>query len=266
MHRPFAFSVSLVFSQFENVTDVRYLNAASGGRTEVARLPILRTRVPPFGGDLDAIIACSDLQGIVRGANNVAELLGVRVAEVLEELAFEGVLPPCARTGVILAGDMYCVPAANERGGYGEVFDAWLAFNQRFAWVAGVAGNHDDMTGVAKLGRCHVLDGDVVTLDGIRIGGVGGIIGNPRKPCRRSERDQLALIDRVTDVDILVLHEGPHGDDSQRGNAVIREAIEEAEVPLTICGHCYWPNAIADYEHGQMMNVDGRVVVLDARG
>jgi Icc protein len=263
----------------EPVGEVRYLNASPRGRAEVARVPILRAalRAPasPIGEHLDAIVACSDLQGIVPGRDGAAQLLGVEVAAVLEELAFDGVLPPAPRTGVILAGDLYSVPEANRRGGYGAVADVWRAFAERFAWVAGVAGNHDDVAGVAELAaadeRVHLLDGDVVEVDGIRIGGVGGIIGSRQKPGRRVEADQLALIERAIDaeLDILVLHEGPVGGEGeregQRGNAAIRELVEAGGVGLTICGHDHWRSPLAAHDHGQILNVDTRVVVLTGR-
>lgn len=255
----------------EILGEVRYLNAARGGGTEVARLPIVRAAVGPLAGELDAIIACSDLQGIVRGHAGAAELLGVEVAAVLEELAFDGVLPPAARTGVILAGDLFSAPAADRRGGYGGVADVWRAFAERFAWVAGVAGNHDDTSGVAELARggapVHLLDGDVVELDGIRVGGVGCVIGSKQKPGRRFEADQIALIERAIDAapDVLVLHEGPEGDGDQRGHPEIRSLVEAGEVGLTICGHVHWDAPLAAHERGQILNVDTRVVVLTAR-
>jgi Icc-related predicted phosphoesterase len=254
----------------ELVGELRYLNARARGGTEVARLPIVRAAVGALGEELDAIVACSDLQGIVRGAGGAAELLGVEVAAVLEELAFDGVLPPAARTGVILAGDLFSVPAANKRGGYGAVADVWRAFAERFAWVAGVAGNHDDVSGVTELAeagaRVHLLDGDVALVDGLRIGGVGGIIGSKPKPGRRIEEAQLALIDRAIDasLDVLVLHEGPDGGDGQRGNGAIRSVIEAGGVGLTICGHDHWRSPLASHEHGQILNVDTRVVVMTA--
>ncbi len=254
----------------ELVGELRYLNASTRGGTEVARLPIVRAAVGPLAEELDAIVACSDLQGIVRGHGGAAELLGVEVAAMLEELAFDGVLPPAARTGVILAGDLYSVPAANKRGGFGAVADVWRAFAERFAWVAGVAGNHDDVTGVAELAgagaRVHLLDGDVVELDGIRIGGVGGIIGSKPKPGRRTEDAQLARIERAIDaeLDVLVLHEGPDGGDGQRGNSTIRSLVEAGGVGLTICGHDHWREPLAAHEHGQILNVDTRVVVMTA--
>src|SRR4051812_12692028 len=180
------------------IREIHYLNASSRGSTDVERLPVERGALAaPLAAELDALIVCSDLQGVVPGPGGRSELLGVQVATVLEELAVDAAIPPAARTGVILAGDLYSVPAANKRGGYGDVADVWAAFAERFAWVAGVAGNHDDVSGVARLGaRVHLLDGDLAEPDGLRIGGVGGIIGNPRKPGRRSEDQQLRTIER----------------------------------------------------------------------
>jgi Icc-related predicted phosphoesterase len=177
------------------------------------------------------------------------------------------VLPPTARTGIVLAGDLYSVPGATKRGGFGDVSDVWVAFAERFAWVAGVAGNHDDMTNTLRLGaRIHVLDGETIVLDGLRIGGVGGIIGNTKKPGRRDEDEQhdriLAVVEQR--CDIVVLHEGPNGDEDQRGNEAIRLVIETGEVPLTVCGHAHWYESLARHAHGQILNVDARVVVLVA--
>lgn len=118
------------------ISELRYLNARPRGGTEACRLPIHRAPLAPLAvsDELDAIIACSDLQRIVpsrRGGE--AELLGVALADHLAELADERVLPPTARTGVVLAGDLYSVPAANKRGGFGDVADVWAAFAAHFA-------------------------------------------------------------------------------------------------------------------------------------
>jgi len=252
----------------ELIREIHYMNASPRGGSDVERLPVARgTLAAPLGDQLDALIACSDLQGIVPGPQGRSELLGVQVADVLDGLAADGAIPPAARTGVILAGDLYSVPAANKRGGYGDVADVWVAFAERFAWVAGVAGNHDDVTGVARLGdRVHLLDGDIAELDGLRIGGVGGIIGNPRKPGRRAEPDQLRTIARTigAGVDLLVLHEGPRGDARQPGNDAIRAAVQGGAIGLTVCGHDHWHAPLAEHAGGQILNVDARVVVLVA--
>jgi Icc-related predicted phosphoesterase len=252
----------------EPVREVQYLNASPRGGTEVGTLPIaIGELAGPLADELDAIIACSDLQGMAPGPGGRAELLGVEIAAVLEELAADAKIPAAARSGVILAGDLYSVPFANKRGGHGDVSDVWVAFAERFAWVAGVAGNHDDVTEVRKLGdKVNLLDGDLAELDGLRVAGVGGIIGNPRKPGRRTEDDQLEQLERVVTQapDILVLHEGPRGDAKQPGNDRIRRVIEDAAIGLTICGHDHWQTALAEHARGQILNVDTRVVVLVA--
>jgi hypothetical protein len=53
--------------------------------------------------------------------------------------------------------------------------------------VLGVAGNHDDVSGVATDDRVIILDAEDVAIDGLRIGGVGLIAGNPAKVGRRSD-------------------------------------------------------------------------------
>lgn len=242
------------------IAQLRYMNARSGGGSEVSRLLVLRAHVGPLADELDAIVCCSDLQGMVSG-----QLLGVAVAELLVQLAEEGQLPAAARTGVILAGDLYSVPGANKRGGFGDVTTVWDAFAGAFPWVVGVAGNHDDVSGVNGLAaHVHLLDGDSVVVDGLRIGGVGGIIGNPGKPGRRAEDDQLARLATVLDeaCDVIVLHEGPDGSEEQIGNAAISELLAAAEVPLTVCGHRHWDDPLAALGDGQILNVDARVVVL----
>ncbi len=247
----------------EPIAELQYLNARSGGGSEVSTLEVLRADVGTLADELDAIVCCSDLQGVLRG-----KLLGVAVAELLVELAEQRVLPPSARTGIVLAGDLYSVPAANQRGGYGDVSSVWEAFAERCPWVCGVAGNHDDMQYVVGLGKhVHVLDGQSVVVDGLRIGGVGGIIGNKKNPGRRDEDEQLERIANVVAhrCDMLVLHEGPHGDGKQHGNEAIRALIDRGEVPLTVCGHCHWKMPLAEHARGQILSVDARVVVLQSR-
>ncbi len=257
--------IEIVDIAAEPVATLRYLNAARGGGTEVRLLPVQRGVARGLPDGLDALIATSDLQGIVPDPRTrEATLLGVAVAELLEELAFDDVLPPAARSGVVLAGDLYSVPEANKRGGHGGVEDVWAAFAGPFAWVVGVAGNHDDVARVVTDDRVAVLDTAAVTRDGLRLGGVGLIAGNPAKLGRRAEDDQLDRIElvAVSGVDVLVLHEGPRGDDAQPGHPLIRRVVEEHAVPLTICGHVHWDEALARHARGHVLNVDTRVVVL----
>ena len=192
-------SVVLEILSFDEapLQELRYLNAARGGGTEVCRLTIERARVRGLPAGLDALIATSDLQGVVARRAGEMVLLGVAVAEALDELAFDDHLPPAGRTGVVLAGDLYSVPGAGKRGGHGDVTPVWQAFAERFAWTVGGAGNHDDVDGAVLLDGAHVLDGDVIDQDGLRIGGVGLICGNPETRGRRDEDEQLGWVDRV---------------------------------------------------------------------
>jgi hypothetical protein len=59
------------------LAEIHYLNAASGGGAGVERLPITIARTTRLGEELDAIVICSDLQGIVRGRDDATELFGV---------------------------------------------------------------------------------------------------------------------------------------------------------------------------------------------
>jgi hypothetical protein len=238
---------------------LRYRNAAPGGGTETARLPFTRGTASGLPEGVDAVVLASDLQGIVAAWDGLAELLGVAVAQELEALAYQGLVPAPHRIGVVLAGDLYSVPEANKRGGYGDVRPVWRAFSDRFAWVLGVAGNHDDV------GRTRgVLDGDTLEVGGVRFGGVGLITGDPRKPGRREEADHLAHIELLAEagVDVLVLHQGPEGDAEQPGHAGIAEVLGANPVPLVVCGHIHWANPLWEREGRQVVNVDTRVVVL----
>lgn len=259
--------IELVELDAAPVATLPYLNAARGGGTERRLLHVERARVRGLPADLDAVIATSDLQGVViEPRTRESILLGVAVADLLAELAFDGALPAADHTGVVLAGDLYSVPAANKRGGFGDVAPVWAAFADSFAWVAGVAGNHDDVTALPRAGHVHLLDTDVIDCGGLRIGGVGLIAGNPDKRGRRDEADQLERIEVIatSGVDLLLLHEGPSGDDDddQPGHPLIREVIERARVPLTACGHVHWDAPLARHAGGQIVNVDSRVLVL----
>ena len=259
--------LELVEVEAEPLAGLGYLNAARGGGTERRTLLVERARVRGLPPDVDGLIVTSDLQGVVVDPRTrEARLLGVAVAEHLAELAFDGGLPSAERTGVVLAGDLYSVPAANKRGGHGEVAPVWAAFADAFAWVVGVAGNHDDVSTVARAHHVDVLDTDIVNRGGLTIGGVGLICGNPDKRGRRGEDDQLERIEVIASsgVDLPVLHEGPAGDgDDQPGHPAIGPLLERARVPLTVCGHVHWDRPLARHGGGQIVNVDSRVLILE---
>jgi hypothetical protein len=238
--------------------ELHYLNASRRGRAEVARLPFFRGRMPLPSG-CDALVLASDLQGMASPAwAEPAALLGVAVARAIDELDL-------GRVGAILAGDLYSVPEANKRGGFGDVSSVWDAFAEFCVFVAGVAGNHDDVSRVATSSRVRLLDGDVVTSGQLRIGGVSYVVGNEEKKGRRSEQTQLEKLRAAKDADILVLHEGPFIDDEHDGSAAIRDALVDASVPLVVCGHRPWSSTLVRLsEHTQILNVHERVLVTQA--
>lgn len=250
-----------------------YLSAAPRGGTQTRELPLYRARVDRLPAGLDAVLVTSDLQGrsALADAGGALRLLGEALAEEYATLAELELVPPPQRTGVVLAGDLYAAPGADRMGASGDVRDVWRAFARRFRWVAGVAGNHDLFGAPAEQARftrepgIHLLDGDSVTLDELRIAGLGGICGRPGKPNRRAPDVFVAAVRRLhaTRPHLLVLHEGPEGGPDQRGNPELSTAAD-APRTLVVCGHCHWHDPLADLPGGgQVLNVDARAVLLE---
>jgi Icc protein len=239
---------------------VPYRTALPRGEVGDVKLPVLYGTVDQLPEGLDALLVAGDLQGRCGG-----RLLGEQLALDLEARAGAEV-PPLDRIGVLLAGDLYAAPRANVRGASGPVDDVWEAFATSVRWVVGVAGNHDeiDRKRMRHLQRADVLDGDLVTRDGLTIAGLGGIIGDPQKPRRRPEpRYRQALHDLLSErPDVLVLHESPRGGEGQRGRDLVTEEVSD-HVPLVVSGHVYWPEPLcALTPTTTALNVDGRAVVL----
>jgi Icc-related predicted phosphoesterase len=136
--------------------------------------------------------------------------------------------------------------------------------------VFGVAGNHDEVTAaqVAEIGPdAALLDGGRRGFGGVTFAGISGIVGDPRRAMRRTEKEFLTLIGQLTTPppDVLLLHEGPTGDRTdQRGRAAVRSTLERRAPALTLCGHVHWADPVAFLGDGHIVNVDARVVVLTA--
>jgi 3',5'-cyclic-AMP phosphodiesterase len=254
---------------------IQFLNAAKGGGVESQVLPIVRGRVDVLPKELEALLVTSDLQGVVLPPWDVRDrgnrLLGEALADEYVALAAQDIVPSPSQTGVILAGDLYAVPTGDKRGASGDVRSVWQAFSDRFHWVLGVEGNHDRFgTKAERKALCdrrnlHLLDFDTVKKDGMRFGGVSGIIGDPAKPGRRDEREFLAALKLVLDArpQVLVLHQGPAGDATQFGDEQVTALMKSSSNLLTICGHVHWVHPIADLNpSSQVLNVDSRAIVL----
>ncbi|GGL08926.1 metallophosphoesterase [Deinococcus radiotolerans] len=244
---------------------IRFLNAAKWGGTETGHLPFLRGQVDALPNGLDAMLLTGDLQGVVQDWSE-SRLLGLEVVTALAALAAEGRVPPPDRTGVLLAGDLYAAPGGDVRGATGNVAPVWAAFAGAFAWVAGVQGNHDTFDPHPDtLAGAHLLDVLGVTLSGLHVVGVGGVIGDPARPIRRTEADYLAGVTLTLEhcPDVLLLHQAPEMSASQQGDEALSRVLRASPPPLTVCGHVHWAEPLDRLPGGEaVLNVDKRVVVL----
>jgi hypothetical protein len=147
---------------------------------------------------LDGLVLTADLQGTTEGDRP----LPLAVLDELALLAELGEIPPLERMGVLFAGDLFC---GDKRSAAGDVTPIWQTFAGAFKVVAGVAGNHDRFLAPPP---GHLLDGDTVAIGGLRVAGLGGIVGRPEKPQRRSEEEYCRVLRTMLrrGGDILLLH------------------------------------------------------------
>lgn len=255
---------------------VPYANAGREG-PETRELPVLAGKVDRLPAGVESIVVTADLQGREPGAANNANarLIGDVLPSALAPILVAAGLPPLSRAGAILAGDLYTVPFVSRRGGTGDVTSVFESFASACRWVAGVAGNHDTFGGLARpqqglasSSRIHLLDGTIVTIGGIRFGGVFGALGNPKRPNAYTEEIYISMVIEVLAgaPDVFILHDGPDTTDSRLGRAAIREALEvcASDQPgLVIRGHAWWRDPLAELDNRiQVLNVDSRVLIL----
>lgn len=255
-----------------------YLNAGNGpGQFYEDRLPVHIARVDRLPEGMSVLVATADLQGrepFEQASGGSLRLLG----EVLPQRLVDEVLPTLqlnqpGQIGALLAGDFYTVPTLDRRGGTGDVTGVWRAFADCFDWVAGIFGNHDRfdgrVTGRPRTSeRIHYLDGRWADICGMRIAGLGGVVGKRRTPNCRTEVEYLSAVQYLLrdSPDVLLLHDGPDGvEPGQRGLPLVRELLLNSGMGLVIRGHAHWDVPLAEFESGlQVLNVDARVVILTA--
>lgn len=267
----------------ELLLEIPFLNAGRGaGSFYEDRLPVHEGVVDKLPEGIKAIIATADLQGRERFQDRKDDgplrLLGETLPERLElEILPQFDLPSPSEIGVFLAGDFYTVPALDKRGGSGDVTAVWEAFAQRFAFVAGVPGNHDTFgpflvppRHLTCLEHVHFLDGDIAEVREWTVAGLGGIIGNPSKLHRRTDDDYLRLLRDLLDLhpDVLISHDGPDAPlQGYRGSSLVRELLEASRPTLVVRGHAHWKEPLVKLAGGtQVLNVDARLVVLREAG
>lgn len=253
--------------------EFEYHYSAPGGRLRLSAFPLLHGAVDVLPGGVRGLLITSDLQGFDwKGPGGAPRLLGEIVRDEVCALGEGGYTPNPADVGVILCGDLFSGYTADDRGATGDVETIWEGFAERFRWVAGVAGNHDEFPAeprklFAANHKIHFLDGDEANVDGLRIGGISGVMGNPRKPFRRESEDYVELLQRLCAhrLDILVLHEGPEAKNgAQAGNKVIRNHLKAKADMLVGFGHSHWDDPLEQYGQIQLLNVEARAVMLTA--
>jgi len=236
-----------------------------------AELPLLTATLSQLPDSLDAIIATSDLQGrIIR--NGEEYLLG----EILPKKLFQFLVDHRPeidpnRVGIFLCGDLFAT--LTKRGGLGDVRNVWYEFRKYFKWVAGVAGNHDqignnkaEFEAFLKEPNIYFLDGHNKTLEGMEISGVSGIISTKRQPFRIPWDEYEAKLDEVAPYqpDVLLLHQTPSFPEERYIDSQwIREYLEEQPPTLIISGHKHWEVPLREISNGsQILNLEARAILL----
>lgn len=245
----------------EPMFEIPYRGIDADGIIRDHTYPVLECRASGIPDGIKAIVCTSDLQGLYYSDNNKKGILaGIHVAE---ELAIfleveRGINPK--ETLVILAGDFFCEPNLGGRGGFGYVDEVWYAFADRFGQVVGVAGNHDDFKDnfPSNSSNISLILNGTITVEGLTIAGISGIIGNSKKrPYRYSEQEFYSMTSDITQhlPDIIVLHQNPDEFDRE-WKQFLSLKINDCKQLLCVCGHRKRNIAFSELPNGlQLLNV-----------
>jgi Icc-related predicted phosphoesterase len=239
-------------------------------RNEQVLLPILKGTVHGLPPGIDALIVASDLQGNVIEGEEVL-LLGEKLPEFLSLLIkLEFPRLDTRRIGVMLCGDLFA--SLGKRGESGKVQQVWRKFKSEFKWVAGVAGNHDyfgtakEMESFVREEHICFLHRQIKEIDGLQLGGIGGIIGRTDKLNRMEESDYVQALQKLLrqQPHAVLLHQSPdYPEKGYLGEKSIRQVLENASPNLIMCGHCHWETPLVELSNRtQILNADSRVVIL----
>lgn len=143
---------------------------------------------------------------------------------------------------VIGAGD-YC----NMRQGLDQAMAMLSGISAPLVLVPGNAESAEELSDAAPDG-VHVLHGSGMTLDGLRLFGLG--YGVPVTPfgdwsCDLTEGAAAEMLDRCDGADVLIVHSPPkgYGDATSQGVSVgstaVRDAVERVQPDLALCGHIH---------------------------
>jgi len=244
--------------------EINYKSSGPSGKIRNSSLPFFRATVDKLPEGIPSIVVASDLQG--REIKCTNRLLGEVVAEELT-LLYELEQIPYVNL-VILAGDLYDYPDCRKLGGTGDVTSVWNAFAHRFDKVIGVHGNHDIVIEELLNKNVNILDCTSDTFLDLKVGGISGIIGRIDRNQRKSEehfRNELIKLIALKN-DITILHQGPDDlENSQKGEPMIRECLENKGAGLVVFGHCYWNNPLINIGSNQVLNVNNKLFLLEEK-
>jgi Icc protein len=105
----------------------------------------------------------------------------------------------------------------------------------------------------------------VIELNGLKLGGVGGIIGRADRNQRKTEELFAKALKSITKKNpvITLLHQGPDDPiNNQLGQAFIREHFEKNGKGIVIFGHCHWDVPYIEIGDNQVVNVDNRLYLF----
>ena len=206
-------------------------------------LPIYKGKINGLPKNIDAIIVTSDLQGVV----NLKEehtLLGEVLAEHLK-LIFDIYFPTIdkEKTIVFLCGDLYA--DLIKRGQSGNPINVWKKFASIFGWTIGIAGNHDKFDNIDDLmiiKNIKFLKNEIFEIDGLKIGGLSGIIGRSDKNFRMQETDYLKALTNLLNKkpNILLTHLSPQIlEKDLQGEEKVTTILENGNRTTLFCGHSH---------------------------
>ena len=143
---------------------------------------------------------------------------------------------------VIGAGD-FC----NMRQGLAGARKMLSGITAPLVMVPGNAESAQELADAAPQ-HAHVLHGTGMTLDGLRLFGLGYAV--PQTPfgdwsCDLTEAEAAELLDRCEAADVLIVHSPPkgHGDVTSQGlsagSVAVRDAVERVQPDLVFCGHIH---------------------------
>jgi Icc-related predicted phosphoesterase len=216
------------------------------------------------GEGADALVVLGDLVDFVdyhdHGKGILGQVFGAEKVGVFAELR-RGPMGP--ETGVFLRslwGSLNNPRAVVEeavRGQYAEMFPAMTAPT----YV--IPGNVDSPALWPEFARegLHMVDGQVVEIGGLRFGFAGGALlakghvlhpDAPWLPYLRREEDFAAVVEELTDVDVLCTHIPPSVAEltydvvarrPEAGSRALLEAIHREQPRWSVFGHVHQPMA-----------------------